>query len=61
MEMNQKEILKKIIFQKNYSYAAQYEGRGPEGLARGLSESMERLSGQITSDVYHTIMPLNPQ
>ena len=61
MDMNQKEILKKIIFQKNYSYAAQYEGRGPEGLARGLSESMERLSGQITSDVYHTIMPLNPQ
>lgn len=61
LDMNQKEIPKKIIFQKNYSYAAQCEEKGPKGLARGLSESMERLSGQIAGDVYHTIRSLNPQ
>ena len=61
LDMNQKEIPKKIIFQKNYSYAAQCEEKGPEGLARGLSKSMERLSGQIAGDVYHAIKSLNPQ
>ncbi|MEN6320014.1 MAG: ABC-type transport auxiliary lipoprotein family protein [Syntrophaceae bacterium] len=61
LDMNQKEIPKKIIFQKNYSYTAQCKEKGPEGLARGLSESMEHLSGQITSDVYRTIRPLNLQ
>jgi ABC-type uncharacterized transport system auxiliary subunit len=61
LDMNQKEIPKRIIYQKNYSYAAQCEEKGPEGLARGLSESMERLSGQITGDVYHSIRSLNLQ
>jgi len=58
LDLKQTEIPKKVIFQKSYSHAAKCSEKGPGGLARGLSESMERLSGQIISDVYHAVKSL---
>jgi ABC-type uncharacterized transport system auxiliary subunit len=55
LDMNQTDSAKKVVFQKNYSYAAPCKENSAEGLAVGLSESMERLSGQIISDVYQAV------
>lgn len=59
LDSNQKEMLKKVVFQKSYAYGAPCEEEGPRGLARGLSESMGHLSGQIINDVYQAIRSLH--
>lgn len=59
LDMSKKEIPQKVVFQKHYSHAATCEEKGPSGLARGLSESMARLSGQIISDVYYAVQSLH--
>jgi ABC-type uncharacterized transport system auxiliary subunit len=55
LDLNQPDSTKQVVFQKSYSYAAQCKENSAEGLAAGLSESMERLSGQIISDVYQAV------
>lgn len=55
LDLSRKEILPRVIFQKKYAYAAKCEEKGPTGLARGLSESMAQLSGQILGDVYQAV------
>jgi ABC-type uncharacterized transport system auxiliary subunit len=55
LDLNQMDITKKIVFQKSFSHAAPCKENSAEGLAMGLSESLERLSGQIISDVYHAV------
>ena len=55
LDMNQKEIPQKVVFQKNYSHSAICKEEGSRGLAQGLSKSMEELSRQISNDVYHAI------
>ena len=58
LDLSRKEILQRVVFQKKYVYAAKCEDEGPSGLARGLSASLERLSGQIQNDVYRAIKSL---
>jgi ABC-type uncharacterized transport system auxiliary subunit len=55
LDLNQTDSAKKVVFQKSYSHAAPCKENSAEGLAMGLSESMERLSGQIISDVYQAV------
>ncbi|MGZ6193108.1 MAG: ABC-type transport auxiliary lipoprotein family protein [Syntrophales bacterium] len=55
LDLNQTDSTNQIAFQKSYSYAAPCKENSAEGLAAGLSESMERLSGQIISDVYQAV------
>ena len=55
LDMNQTDSAKQVVFQKSYSHAAPCKENNAEGLATGLSESMERLSGQIISDVYQAV------
>jgi ABC-type uncharacterized transport system auxiliary subunit len=55
LDLNQTDSTKKVVFQKNYSCAAPCKENSAEGLAAGLSESVERLSGQIISDVYQAV------
>ena len=55
LDLNQTDSTKQVVFQKSYSYAAPCKENSAEGLAAGLSESMERLSGQIISDVYQAV------
>ncbi|HVO66934.1 MAG TPA: ABC-type transport auxiliary lipoprotein family protein [Syntrophales bacterium] len=55
LDLKQKEITRKIVFQKMYSQSAECNGRSPGEIAQGLSKSMEQLSGQIISDVYQAV------
>lgn len=55
LDMNQTVCTKKVVFQKSYSHAAPCKENSAEGLAMGLSESLERLSAQIISDVYQAV------
>ncbi len=55
LDLNQTDGTKKIVFQKSYSHAAPCKQNTAEGLALGLSESMERLSSQIIGDVYNAV------
>lgn len=55
LDLNQTNSAKKVIFQKSYSHAAPCRENSAEGLAVGLSESLERLSRQIISDVYQAV------
>lgn len=55
LDLNQTDSTKQVVFQKSYSHAAPCKENSAEGLAAGLSESMERLSGQIISDVYQAV------
>jgi len=58
LDLSRKEIFQKVIFQKKYVYTTKCAEHGPIGLARGLSESMAQLSGQIRGDVYHAVISL---
>jgi len=59
LDLNQKEITRKVVFQKRYSQAAQCNEKGPAGMACGLSKSMEQLSGQIIRDIHHAVKSLD--
>jgi ABC-type uncharacterized transport system auxiliary subunit len=55
LDLNQTDSTKQVVFQKSYSHAAPCKENSAEALAMGLSESLERLSGQIISDVYQAV------
>ena len=55
LDLNQTDNTKKVVFQKSYSHASPCKENSAEGLALGLSESMERLSRQIIGDVYNAV------
>jgi ABC-type uncharacterized transport system auxiliary subunit len=55
LDLNQTDSTKQIVFQKSYSHAAPCKENSAESLAMGLSESLERLSGQIISEVYQAV------
>jgi ABC-type uncharacterized transport system auxiliary subunit len=55
LDLNQTDSTKRVVFQKSYSHAAPCKENSAEGLATGLSESLERLSGQIISDVHQAV------
>ena len=59
LDLSRKEILQRVVFQKKYAYASQYREQGPQGLARGLSESLAQLSRQIIGDVYQTLRDID--
>ena len=42
LDLNQTDSTKEVVFQKSYSYAAPCKENSAEGLAAGLSESMEQ-------------------
>jgi ABC-type uncharacterized transport system auxiliary subunit len=55
LDLNQTDSTKRVVFQKSYSHAAPCKEISAAGLAMGLSESLERLSRQIISDVYQAL------
>jgi ABC-type uncharacterized transport system auxiliary subunit len=55
LDLNQTDSTKRIVFQKTYSHAAPCKENSAEALALGLSESLQRLSGQIIGDVYNAV------
>jgi ABC-type uncharacterized transport system auxiliary subunit len=52
LDLNEPEITKRVIFQKNYRQAELMPEQNAVGLAQGMSRSMEVVSAQIIKDLY---------
>jgi cholesterol transport system auxiliary component len=52
LDLNEPEVTKRVIFQKNYRQAELMPAQTPAGLAQGMSRAMEVVSAQIINDLY---------
>jgi cholesterol transport system auxiliary component len=52
LDTAQELVPQRVVFQRNYRAAAPLPQKTPQGLAQGMSQSMETLSAQIIHDVY---------
>ena len=52
LDNHEKEITKRVVFQKKYQAAEPLTEKTPGGLAQAMSRAMEHLSAQIITDVY---------
>jgi uncharacterized lipoprotein YmbA len=52
LDTEEKEITKRVIFQKNYRAEEPLTEKTPAGLAQAMSRAMERLSAQIITEGY---------
>jgi len=52
LDLKEKEITKRVVFQKDYRTLESLTEKTPQGLAQGMSRAMERLSAQIVTDIY---------
>ena len=52
LDLNEPEVTKRVIFQKNYRQAELMPEQTPSGLAQGMSRAMEVVSAQIINDLY---------
>lgn len=55
LAVNEPDINKKVLFQKNYSATETCGQKNPNGLAEAMSMAMTRVSKMIISDVYDAI------
>ena len=51
LDLNRQEVSDRVLFQKNYRALEPITEKTPAGLARGVSQAMEKLSGQIIADI----------
>jgi ABC-type uncharacterized transport system auxiliary subunit len=52
LDLNEAEITKRVILQKNYHQAESMPEQNATGLAQGMSRAMEVVSAQIINDLY---------
>jgi ABC-type uncharacterized transport system auxiliary subunit len=52
LDLNEDEVTKRVILQKNYHQAEYMPEQNAKGLAQGMSRAMEVLSAQIINDIY---------
>ncbi len=52
MDMNEEEITKRVVFQKNFQTQELMVEKTPQGLAQAMSRAMENLSQQIVAEVH---------
>lgn len=52
LDLNEAEVTKRVIFERNYRQAELMPERTPAGLAQGMSRAMEVVSQQIINDLY---------
>jgi ABC-type uncharacterized transport system auxiliary subunit len=48
---SQKELTKRLVFQKQYHFSESLKGHSPEEFARGMSLNMQRFSEQLIKDI----------
>jgi uncharacterized lipoprotein YmbA len=51
LDLTQKEIVGKVVFQRDYRYVEPLGAATPEGLAQGMSRAMEKFSRQVILDI----------
>lgn len=54
-DMAQREVTKRVVFQKSYRAAEPFEDQTPEGLALGMSRAMASASGRLIKDIYNAV------
>jgi ABC-type uncharacterized transport system auxiliary subunit len=52
LDTNQENVARKVVFQKSYRTVEPMVAKTPQGLAESMSRAMEKLSAQISTDVY---------
>ncbi len=52
LDTSQKEVTKRVVFQRNYRAMEPMTEQTPRGLAEGMSRAMAKLSAQIIADTY---------
>ena len=51
LDLSEKEITRKVLFQKGYRFSEPLKERTAEGLARGMSNAMAQFSEQLVKDI----------
>jgi hypothetical protein len=51
LDRREKEVSKKVRFQKTYRYSSGIDTKSPEGLAKGMSANMAAFSEQFIGDL----------
>jgi ABC-type uncharacterized transport system auxiliary subunit len=57
LDQAQKNLVERVIFQRDYRYAESLEDQSPKSFAQGMSRAMEKLSRQVAIDLYHAAKP----
>ncbi len=52
LDLNEAEVTKRVILQKNYHQAEYMPEQNANGLAQGMSRAMEVVSANIINDIY---------
>jgi cholesterol transport system auxiliary component len=55
IDTNEKEITKRLVFQKKYRAEEPLTEQSPAALAQGMSTSMKRVSEQLLKDIYSSL------
>lgn len=55
LDTSEEEITKRVVFQKSYQSLEPLPEKTPQGLARAMSQAMERLSQEIVGEVYRAL------
>jgi ABC-type uncharacterized transport system auxiliary subunit len=53
-DLNEAEVTKRVIMQKNYAQAEPMTSQTPSGLAQAMSRAMEVVSADMINDIYRT-------
>lgn len=55
LDLKKKEILDRVIFQRDYKLIEPVAEKTPEAFAQGMSKAMEKFSNQLISDIYQVL------
>lgn len=55
VDANQKNFLKRLLFQRDYSAATVMKKRNAAGLAQAMSKAMAEIAGRVVPDVYKAV------
>jgi ABC-type uncharacterized transport system auxiliary subunit len=55
LDLKKKEILDRVIFQRDYKFIEPVAEKTPEAYAQGMSKAMEKFSKQLISDIYQVL------
>jgi ABC-type uncharacterized transport system auxiliary subunit len=55
IDTKSRELTKQVIFQKNYRYAEPVTEKSVQGFAQAMSLAVEKLSGQVITDIYTAV------
>jgi ABC-type uncharacterized transport system auxiliary subunit len=61
LDTSRQEFTDRLLFQKNYRVAEPIDGDAPVGLAKGMSQALEKVSVLLQSDIYQAVQASREQ